>query len=363
MLNRIVKLFFLYVVIFIVLIVMFEGLCSLIIFSYNLINLNRGPRFKIHVRHDEQLGWINLPNAYIEDAYGPGKEIKINSQSFRCNDDFLVTVPDGKLRVMCSGDSYTFGVGVGNNQTWCDLLSSLQPRFETVNLGESGYGIGQALLKYKRCGSQLNHDIHVFAFIYHDFLRTTMKSFLSYDKPEFILKNNEIIVNNVPVPLPNSFIKWLKRKKQIVRELKSVQLGSGRFRKVKTATPYKENIKDTDQRKKVVIKIFEEINKLNSEKGSTAVFVYLPIGINKSQNTAMQEEEWRKFLLKELEKRKILFIDLVSEFEKLPYGERNMMIDPEWLHFSEKGNEYIARLLYKKLISFPEISKKIEEKR
>ena len=231
-------------------------------------------------------------------------------------------------------------------------------------MGESGYGIGQSLLKYKRCGNQLNHDIHVFAFIYHDFNRTTMKRFLAYDKPEFMLQNNEIVVNNVPVPSPNYFIKWLRGKKRILRELKSVQLGSGRFRKVESRIPFKvkENKKDSDQKKEVVIKVFEEINRLNLKKGSTAVFVYLPVGvlgINKSSTTAIHEEEWRKFLLYELEKRKILFIDLVSGFKELSYDERIMMVNSQWLHYSIEGNEYIAKMLYKRLIEIPEIARKL----
>ena len=91
--------------------------------------------------YDADLGWINRPNTYIPDMYGPGRYLKINSQGFRNDHEFAPVVAKGRLRVVCSGDSFAFGEGVANDKTWCEVLGQLDPRLEPLNLGQTGYGI------------------------------------------------------------------------------------------------------------------------------------------------------------------------------------------------------------------------------
>jgi hypothetical protein len=83
-----------------------------------------------HTQYDEEIGWINVPNLDIDDMYG-GKSFITNSMSFRNREEFGREIPAGRKRILCSGDSYTMGYGVGNEDTWCELLESIDPRFET----------------------------------------------------------------------------------------------------------------------------------------------------------------------------------------------------------------------------------------
>ena len=63
--------------------------------------------------------------------------------SFRNNKDFSFSVPSNKVRVICSGDSYTMGYDVGNDDVWCKLFEFIDNRIDRVNLGQGGYGVDQ----------------------------------------------------------------------------------------------------------------------------------------------------------------------------------------------------------------------------
>jgi hypothetical protein len=62
------------------------------------------------------------------------------------------------LRVVAVGCSFTFGQGVGDDQTWAAQLERLRPDLEVVNLGVVGYGLDQALLRLWRDGMPLRPD-------------------------------------------------------------------------------------------------------------------------------------------------------------------------------------------------------------
>ena len=62
--------------------------------------------------YDPELGWIAKPNIVLPDFWGKGIGIRTNSQRFRNLADIETRVAPGKTRVICSGDSFTFGDGV-----------------------------------------------------------------------------------------------------------------------------------------------------------------------------------------------------------------------------------------------------------
>src|SRR5688572_25045606 len=107
-------------------------------------------------RYDSALGWENIPNIHYPDFYGPKKSFSTDSRGFRITKG----VSKAPANLVCSGDSFTIGVGVSDEETWCAKLSS--ERMKTLNMGVSGYGIDQAYLKYKRDGMSIPHDFHVF---------------------------------------------------------------------------------------------------------------------------------------------------------------------------------------------------------
>jgi hypothetical protein len=136
-----------------------------------------------HTEYDPELGWINKPSFRNDQMYGSGVYLQTNSQRFRNVRDFDRQVPAGKVRAVCTGDSFTLGYGVSNDNTWCELLTKKDPRFESVNMGQGGYGVDQAYLWYRRDGLALDHDALIFAFIAEDVARVARRTFQGYPKP------------------------------------------------------------------------------------------------------------------------------------------------------------------------------------
>ena len=323
---------------------------------------------RLYTRYDRDLGWTSLPYYYQKDFYGPGVYLKTNSRGFRNDEDIDVSVPPGHIRVICSGDSFTFGYGVDNDHTWCQLLNSIDHRFQPVNMGQAGYGVDQAYLWYRRDGASLDHDVHILAFITDDFRRMKLRLFFGYGKPFLEVKNGGIVVDNVPVPKANSlssFYRWCTLHGDDIQDLRSVEvLGSalkrivGSHKDSGTAPPMSDRM--------LLDKLIAELDSLNNQKNSRLVLVYLPTKPDYSDDHL--SAPWRKFLKEEAQNRQLLFVDLVEDFRKLPLSQvQKMFICADSLqgfsaargHLTDDGNAYVARAIYEKLTSNVGISQKL----
>jgi hypothetical protein len=70
-----------------------------------------------YTRYDPDLGWVNKPNVRLQNMFGTGAWLQTNGQGFRASGDVTPAVAPGRYRVICSGDSFTFGDGVDNDHT------------------------------------------------------------------------------------------------------------------------------------------------------------------------------------------------------------------------------------------------------
>ncbi len=353
LLNIIIAIFFL---------IFLEGLAH-IIFIVNDLIFAKPIAEQIHTEYHEEIGWLNLPNFYAQDMFGPGKYLQTNSQRFRHNAEFNSVVPEGKVRIICSGDSFTFGYGVSNEHTWCQQLTLLNSRVQTLNQGLGGYGIDQMYLWYTHNFANLEHDIHLFAFITEDFLRMRNDRFLGYGKPVLDLQDDKLALKNVPVPKSYLLLPYRFRGRiealnlfRLIQKIKSSLQGNGVPASPQSSLPHE-----------VALKIFEELHQMNvSQKNSRFIIVHLPI--QKDYNGS-GSERLRQFLREESAKQGWIFFDLVQEFKRLPAQQALSFFigagDTQYAsgigHYNEKGNVYIANLIYKKLLTLPEISEKLKD--
>ncbi|HYN09535.1 MAG TPA: hypothetical protein VES67_19275 [Vicinamibacterales bacterium] len=310
-----------------------------------------------HTRHDSLLGWVNVPNAFFPDVYGPGMYVRINAQGFRANGDVPAHVPDGWTRGICSGDSFTFGYGVDNEHTWCGLLQNDGRRFETVNMGLGGYGADQSYLSYQRDAEQLGHQVHLFAFITLDFQRMASTTFMGYPKPTLDLENGKLVVRGVPVPRRPVYAPWVARFAPALRELRMTHLAGRVAYRLGLAAGGAPEVPD-DAIWTIASVMFERLRDLNKSRGSTLVLVYLPTQKDYA-NTSV--DAWRT-RVKDLGARAgIAVVDLVDEFRKLPPPEMTaMFIQSSRLdyakaagHYTVAGNLWVARMLSARLVALP----------
>ncbi len=344
-----------------------EGLSSTLFFVARVVGeWRRTLPERGHTRYDAELGWVAIPNLYIKDMYGPGVYLRTNSRGFRKSAEVDPRSPSDRLRIICSGDSFTLGWGVDNDHNWCQLLESLDARLQTVNMGQGGYGIDQAYLWYLRDGTPLEHQVHLFAFIADDFNRMQRADFVGYGKPLLRVKDGKLVTENVPVPRRSYYVPWLTQNLHLIRELRAVdlplkvlqRLGSGE----KNAS---ESTRQEADARATVMKIFEHLNEINRRKNSSLVLVFLPSLDDYETNQAA--DRWRRFLQVETSKSGIPLIDLIGDFQQLSETEvRKLFLlergGPHY-HYSVAGNQYIATQLYDRLRLLPGMFTKMPEQK
>jgi hypothetical protein len=302
-----------------------------------------------HTAYDEQLGWVGLPGRDIPDLYGPGNFLRTERHGFRNDDDVEPGEPAGKRRIICSGDSFAFGQGVANDETWCHRLGVLDPTADPVNMGQRGYGIDQAYLWYARDGQVLQHSLQILAFISGDFGRMQRRSHHGYSKPVLELNNGELVTRNVPVPRFRTWRPWMSRVGRAAAELHSVDL----IRRVAGKPSADALVGDDKQTKAVVTEVFRELDRINRAKGSRLVLAWLPV----EEEIERETRRWRIWLAETAAAEGWSYYDLSEELRRLdPDEARSFFIGEEDTafvdaagHYSEAGNAWAAEALHRRL--------------
>ena len=345
------------------LMVIAEGLASYILLIRDFIKTLPTAEQR-HTRYDRDLGWVNRASLYIRDMYGRGVYLRTNVQGFRNDHDIATAVPSGRARLICSGDSYTLGYGVDNAHTWCEELSLLEPRLETVNMGQGGYGVDQAYLWYKRDAAKIDHQVQILAFITNDFYRMQSDSFSGYPKPVADIENGALVFKNVPVPRLVYYFPWNPQNASLVKQLRIVEFLNRGLEKLTDAatadTTQLTKKQANDKSQEVLRKLIEDLKHINEQRSSRLVLVYLPTDCELRDNGP---PEWAEFLEEESRSLGITFINLFTEFRSLSENDMVKLFIPRGQlvyrgaegHFNEAGNEFVAKAIYYKLMHDPAI--------
>lgn len=300
---------------------------------------------RAHTEYDAELGWVNRPNVALDDLYGPGASLHTNAQRFRGTSDVAQHVEAGRIRVVCSGDSFALGYGVGDDATWCAQLAALDPRIEPVNMGQGGYGIDQAYLWYLRDGAPLAHHVHLFTFIVEDFARMGATSFFGYPKPRLRLDGATLVTENVPVPRTAYWVPWLAQNARFADELRSVALLRAVVNRVAGRSA---NASATDAAvPRLAAAVFADLARRHREAGRTLVLVYLPMREEHADDTT---RDLRRFVANEAAKLGVPFVDGVERLRVRDaaavaplYIDRAATDHPAAAgHFTVAGNRWAA---------------------
>lgn len=344
------------VTLIVVLLCLVEGLSGFTVVAYRAL-ISPPLAERRHTEHDPLLGWVHQPGITIPNMYGEGRTLTINAQRLRALHDFTVQPPAGLTRAVCSGDSFTLGNGVGDNDTWCAILQQLEPRLETVNMGQGGYGMDQIDLWYRRDGARLAHDIHLFAFVTEDIVRMTLDDFLGYPKPRLALQNDELVTLNVPLPSPNPLRTFYNLN---LRRLDT--LATMRVARRLLGSPAAQDGEAAATQLRAVLAAM--VRRLAGDGGDSPlrVLVHLPM---LSDYTGTGSNPWSAFLAEEARSNGLPFINLIDAQRSLPPHEvEDLYIgaeDTEHIdtpgHLNERGNRVMATLLLERLRALPEFER------
>ncbi len=278
------------------------------------------------VLYDSDLGWRNAPN-YV------GNNETHNSVGFRGGREYSIQIPQGITRIICVGDSFTYGSRCDDADTYPAQLESLDSSIEAINMGAGGYGIDQAYLWYKRDGVAFESDILLFAFIQNDFERMALPTFRTRSpKPLLVVKNQSLKVTNVPVPnFSKSWFSVFPKKTATYLVFKKV---------------YDEAVKPDDVFP-IAVHVFDDLHQMSRSRKQHMVLVYLPT----MHDDFRQKSKYASRVRELAESRNIPFIDFTDTFKNLsPETLLNQFQpnDPSG-HYSPEGNRLVAMTLLKEL--------------
>lgn len=128
---------------------------------------------------DARLGWRMRP------AYrAPG--VSHNLSGFRGARE--PALHPTRPRILAIGDSFTYGLGVRDEDTFAALLEQATGA-ELINAGVNGYGIDQALIMWEEKGRQLAPQAVVLGYYVDDFFRNGLLV-RDWPKPQFAAEVN-----------------------------------------------------------------------------------------------------------------------------------------------------------------------------
>ncbi len=132
-----------------------------------------------------------------------------NSHGFR-GSEFIREKAPGKVRVLCMGDSHTFGEGVPQSQIFASQLEHIlnqaagEGRFEVINLGVSGYSSYQGLLLLEKEALAFSPDYVVVGYGSNDYFTQQLGPYRD-------LTDREVIaLLNRSNKLPSRLMGWVK---------------------------------------------------------------------------------------------------------------------------------------------------------
>lgn len=158
--------------------------------------------------YDRHLGWRGRPNLRcILHEKNFVMEISQNSQGFRDMERDIFREA-GVFRILCLGDSFTWGWAVPQEQIFTHQLESLLTQqglaCEVINAGVGGYSTDQELIFLEREGLAYAPELVVLQVTRNDLSGNTVSlSEGVYHKPFFTLeKNGTLSLHNTPVSPP-----------------------------------------------------------------------------------------------------------------------------------------------------------------
>ncbi len=146
-------------------------------------------------RYDPELGW-----APSREFRSP--KVNTNSAGLRGLRVVPTTKPAGETRIVITGDSFSWGEDVADDEVYSEVLDNALAQTSVVNIAVHGYGTDQQFLRLKKIGFDYDPDLVILAYYKSNAARNVL-SFRDYAKPRFRLIDGELQLSNVPVPAPD----------------------------------------------------------------------------------------------------------------------------------------------------------------
>ena len=253
---------------------------------------------------DTLLGWRNDTGYAKADEYGKGIALHTTADGLRATPARDSSVGTG---IVCSGDSFTFGAGVADDQHWCALLASALPGVRTFDMGQELHGLDQTYLWYRRDGARYPHRIQVLAVTNAALERAAAGDDAGWFKPYFELEGDRLAARNVPVPRQTREALEDAAFDRGLDELRIVQAAQ----RLPALDPVRRRAERVDANRPVVEAVLRELAAHHRARGTRLVLAYLP---NTQDVRSDRLDARRRWLAETATRQSIAFIDLTTTF-------------------------------------------------
>lgn len=291
--------------------------------------------------YDSILGWKtqgNLTNKSMPTTFfGQIKGtylVSTNSRGIRGKKEYNYSRKPGFNRIVIVGDSYTFGSQVNDEFVYPYILEQLLAKTEVINMGVGAYGTDHMYLSFIGEGIKYNPDTLLFGIWTGDIMRTVNRC-ANYFKPKFEIKDNDLVLTNVPVPPPEQVLKM--KYKTYFHSYFIDSMLSKLF--IKNPNP-----KKAEEGREITEKLLVKLQTLSKEKGFDLIVLILPREV-----PIEHEENINDGIVEFMAKERIGFLDLRQTMYNFRTKNPNI---PLWFsHFTPIGNEFVARSIVDVLVN------------
>ncbi len=339
-------------------IALLEGVASAYLFARDLRS-NTAPRtlYRPHTVHDTLLGWVNTPNTTSQNEFGPGISFNTDAQGFRASRASRQADSAARMTLVCSGDSYTVGLGVRDDDSWCALLQRRFSAVRSLDMGQAEYGLDQSYLWYRRDGLRTPRQVHLFTLTEPQFERSVGDDVGGRFKPYMSVQAGQLAVHGVPVQPQSSGSLQQAGSSRLVEDLRVVQLA----RKVPAFDRARKLDRAEDERVPLFETIIQELAGVHQRQGSQLVVVYLPTQVSQK---SIHGDDRRMRLSAFARRRGIRFVDLTPGFRALSADSSDLFFFSRsspgvssslYGQYSAFGHAWIARTIGDSLATLPEL--------
>lgn len=312
---------------------------------------------RAHTVYDPELGWASQPSRVAADVFGPGLHVSTNARGFRNAAEFSDAAPAGKLRVIALGDSFTLGYDVGDGDSWPAWLEKLCPGLEVPNMGQSGYGIDQSYLWYRRAAADLEHQLLVLAFIDDDLRRVLTAHIAGYGKPVLELRDGELVATNVPVPRAPYLWPALTQNLTLFEKLRVVELPRAILAHFARDASEQHAERAHGDPEQLALAILRSLRATAEARGARLVLVHLPHLATGNPAELAELPDFGAAAVARLSAEGVPFADLREELAREPDPARRALFQPDTVergpggHYSAQGNRFMAAAIARRLVA------------
>jgi lysophospholipase L1-like esterase len=290
---------------------------------------------------DPRLYWKLKPNqnCYTKVDHKP---VHINSHGTR-GPEFQIAKPAGTVRVLCIGDSRTFGWGLSESETYSGRLRQLlqekignSRKVEVINAGVNAWSYPQMSVYFREIASQFQPDVVILGDA------NGWTQFSEKNNPEFLKK----VMSRVRL---KNFVRHFAVYHYFI-ELKLKEFYERNRVKFIPVDPNQDPFFKEQQQTNpntVFREAMEQLCAFALQKQIQPVLLYMPTLDNFSATNAPADLQTKRELSQKLN------IPVVDVSPALRAGANSFYLDADPVHLNAAGNEIIARELYDCVSSLP----------